>query len=260
MAEENGNTFEKQYSDNHTKVYRLALSLCGNEHDAEDVCQEAFLKAFRSYTSFREESSFFTWIYRITINVAKDYMKYRSKLPIIALTEDFGYSIEEIIDSNPDNSPETEYLSCQVRVQCLHCLTECLPMKQRIIFCLAIILEIPHKYIAEIQNCSVSSVKTTLHRSRKRWFGFMGNRCQFIKKTNPCNCRQYVRFGLAQGWIKTDMPCTPHPEITRQARENLTQLKLLQNVYQNLYREKSDVHFAQRVKNGINENEWAFFR
>lgn len=79
MREKSSNSFEKKYSENHAKVYRLALSLCGNAHDAEDVCQEAFLKAFRSYTSFREECSFFTWIYRITINAAKDHMKYRNR-------------------------------------------------------------------------------------------------------------------------------------------------------------------------------------
>lgn len=259
MPEEHINLFEQLYRYNHSKVYRLALSLCGNEHDAEDITQEAFLKAFRSYDSFREESSFFTWIYRITINITKDYMKYRDKFPINALTEDLGYTLENIVDPHPANNPETEFFASQVKVRCLHGLTECFPAKQRIVFCLAMIIGLPHKDIANIMNCSISSVKITLHRARKRWFGFMENRCQFIKKSNPCNCKQYIRFCQQQGLLSKDFSATPDPQIIQQTREDITKLKILHNLYRELYREKVDVTFAQRIKDGITNKEWVFF-
>jgi len=90
--------FGQLYHENQTKVYRLALGLTGNANDAEEITQEAFYRAFRFYSNFRKDSTFFTWIYRITINVANDYLKQRKKLPIYALTEDLGYSIEQIIE------------------------------------------------------------------------------------------------------------------------------------------------------------------
>jgi RNA polymerase sigma-70 factor, ECF subfamily len=150
MTEKQADIFDQLYRDNQAKVYRLALSLVGNTHDAEDITQDAFSRAFRSYETFREESSFFTWIYRITINVSNDYLKYRTKLPLETLTEDMGYALEEIIDPNPANNPETELLAFQTRIRCLHAMTECLPIDQRKVFCLAITLGLPHKAVAEI--------------------------------------------------------------------------------------------------------------
>jgi len=259
LTEELAELFDGLYRDNQAKVYRLALSLTGNAHDAEEITQEAFLRAFRSYQSFREESSFFTWIYRITINVSNDYLNHRTKLPINSLIEDQGYSLEEIIDTNPANNPETELLAFQARIKCLHAMTECLPIDQRKVFCLAITLGLPHKTIAEILNCSVGSVKTTLHRAKKRWFGYMENKCQLIKKSNPCNCKQFVRFGLKQGWISKGAPVNPLQPIVVRAKEDIGKMKTLRDFYQDLYQDQADESFAQRIREGIKNKEWAIF-
>ncbi len=256
MTDEQTELFDRLYRDNQPKVYRLALSLAGNAHDAEDITQEAFFRAFRSYDGFREESSFFTWIYRIAINVSNDHLKHRTKLPIYSLTEDQGYSLEEIIDSNPANNPETELLAYQVRVKCLHCLTECLQANERKVFCLSVTLDLPHKQVAEILECSTGSVKTTLHRARKRWFGYMENMCQFIKKSNPCNCKQYIRFALSKGLISKDVAVDPRPPIIMQARTEVINLRTIRDFYQDLYRERADESFAKRVREGIKNKEW----
>lgn len=249
--------FDQLYRDNYAKVYRLALGLTGNVHDSEDITQEAFYRAFRGYNTFREQSSFFTWVYRITLNVANDYMKHRSKLPIYELTEDQGYPIEEIIDHNPGNNPETEVLAYQVRIKCLHCLMECLPIGQRRVFCLSIIMDLPHKQVAEILESSVSSIKTTLHRAKKRWFGYMEDRCQLIRRSNPCNCKQFIRFGLKRGWLSKEVlinrgPITP-------LRAEIIQLRTLRDFYADLYHDPADVTFVRRIREGIKNKEWVVF-
>lgn len=259
MSTEFAQRFDQLYRENQAKVYRLALSLAGNAHDAEDITQEAFFRAFRSYESFRQESSFFTWIYRIALNVANDHLKYRSKLPYQMLTEDLGYSHEEIIDTNPANNPETEMLAYQVRFKCLHAMTECLQANERKVFCLAITLDLPHKQIAEILDCTVGSVKTTLHRAKKRWFGYMENKCQFIKKDNPCNCKQWVRFATSKGMISKDAPVQPLPPISLQARKEVVSLQTLRVFYENLYKNEADDAFVERVRCGIRRNEWSIF-
>lgn len=259
MSDKLTELFDRLYCDNQAKVYKLALGLTGNANDAEDITQEAFFRAFRSYHTFREESSFFTWIYRITLNVANDYLKQRAKLRIYELTEDLGYSIEEIIDPNPANDPETELLAREVRYRCLHGFTECLPINQRKVFCLAITIGLPHKLVAEIFDCSVSSVKTTLHRAKKRIAGYLEERCQLIKKSNPCNCNQWVRYGLQQGWITKQALVNPRLEIIIKAREEMVELRSLRYTYQNLYREIADESLAQRIREGIKKKEWAIF-
>lgn len=259
MTKDCGKLFDKLYHENRPKVYRLALALAGNTHDAEDITQEAFFRAFRSYDTFRQESSFFTWIYRIALNVANDHLKYRNKLPIQMLTEDLGYSRDEVIDSNPANNPETELLAHQVRIKCLHAVTECLQAKERKVFCLAITLDLPHKQIAEILDMSPGSVKTTLHRAKKRWFGYMENMCQFIKKDNPCNCKQWVRFAASKGMISKDGVVQPLPPINLQARKDVMSLRTLRVFYGNLFKNEADDAFVERLRCGIRKKEWSIF-
>ncbi len=259
VIDEQKDLFDKLYRENQPKVYRLALSLAGNTHDAEDITQEAFFRAFRSYDTFRGESSFFTWIYRIALNVANDHLKYRNKLPIKTFTEDLGYSYEEVIDTNPANNPETELFAHQVRLKCLHAMTECLQAKERQVFCLVITLGLSHKQIAEILECSIGSVKTTLHRAKQRWFGYMENMCQFIKKDNPCNCKQWVRFAVSKGMISKDTPIRRLPPINLDAKKDILSLRTLHTFYQDLYKDEANDAFVERVRCGIQRNEWSIF-
>ena len=257
LSEKTLEEFEQHYKENYLKVYNLALGLTGNKNDAEEITQEAFLKALGAYDSFRKESSFFTWIYRIALNVSNNYLKQRKKMPVQALTEDFGFSLEEIKDENPANNPEILLLAKEARFKCLHCLTECLPIEQRKIFCLAITIGLPHKVVAEILECSISKVKTTIHRAKQRWFGYMEDRCQLIKKSNPCRCTQWVRFGVKQGWIKeNEAERNLLPEVNAKALSEVRSLKALRAVYATLYPKEADHILSERIKKGIKNREW----
>lgn len=252
------NLFEQLYDEHFIKVYRLALGLVKNSFDAEEITQESFLRAFRSYDSFREDSSFFTWIYRITLNVSNDYMKKKEKTAIQSL-EDKGYTVDEIIDEDHTSNPESEFLEHEARVMCLHSITECLEGNQRKIFCLAVTLGLPQKTVAEILDCSVGTVKTALHRAKKRWFGYMENRCGLIKKSNPCHCKQWVKFGLSQGWFSSDeakdIRIEPNPVLVKEVLD----LRTLRNLYKPLHSELDTEKFAERVKSGIENKEWNIF-
>ena len=259
MSDDLADIFDQLYRDNRDMLYKLALGLTGNSHDAEEVTQEAFLRAFRSYREFREQCAFSTWIYRIAINVANDYLRQRTKFPVHALTEDFGYVLEEIIDPDPAHNPETELLANQIRIKCLHSLTECFPLEQRKVFCLAITLGLPHKLVAEILECSVGSVKTALHRAKERWFGYMEDRCQLINKSGSCSCTQWVRFGLSQGWVTPQATAAAPPLDTLRVREEIGELKALRTLYQGICRETADESYVKRIRSGIRNREWAIF-
>ncbi len=257
MSDRFNDVFEKYYDDSYVKVYRLALSLTGNENDAEEITQEAFCRAFRSFDTFHRDSSFFTWIYRITLNVGNSYMKQRKmKMPVEVLTEDMGYSLNDIFDENPSSNPETLYIAKEVRVKCLNCLTTCLPCEQRKIFCLAITLGLPYKQVAEILECSLSKVKTTIHRAKQRWFGYMEDRCALIKKSNPCHCIQWVRFGIEQGWFSKEEIENKIPKIDLQVAGEISELRNLRDIYKVLYPQDIDKYLANRIKEGIKKKEW----
>lgn len=261
MDEKTVAEFSNLYSENHDRVYKLALSLSGSRYDADDITQAAFLRAFRSFECFRGDSAFATWIFRITLNVAKDYIRQRSKMPLQTLSEDMGYSLSEVIDDNPENSPEYQLLAKEARVKCLHCITECLPDEQRKMFCLAVTLGLPYKTVAAIMDCSLSKAKTTVHRARQRWFGYMENRCSFINKANPCNCLQWVRFGLKQGWIRKDQAAavvgSTKLEVNMQALAEIRSLKALRDVYGSVYGDAGNKLLLARIKSGIEKQEWS---
>ncbi len=84
----------------------------------------------------------------------------------------------------------------------------------------------------------------------------MENKCRFIKKSNPCNCKQFVRFALSRGQISKDSMMLYRPAFT-EARENISRLKMLRDIYEDIYPGHADESFAKRVKQGIRNKEWA---
>lgn len=87
----------------------------------------------------------------------------------------------------------------------------------------------------------------------------MENKCQLIKKSNPCTCRQFVRFGLKQGWISKEALIKRRPAPTVQAREDIRKMKALRDIYQDVYQDRADESFAKRIREGIKSKEWAIF-
>jgi len=257
--------FDQLYRDNYVKVYRLALGLANRgstvadrRNDAEDITQETFLRAFRSFHTFREESSFFTWIYRIAVNVANDYMKRRKKLYVYEIAEDSGCSVEELADPHPAYGPETKLMINEVMRVCMNAFTECLTVNQKKVFFLAVGLGLPYKLVAEILDCSVSSVKSTLHRAKNRIIGFMESRCQLIKKSNPCRCEQWVKRGISRGWITKDSITNPLPMIPIPDKLKIY-MRDLRDIYKNVYLADNDEVLAKFIKEGFAKKKWAAF-
>jgi len=258
LAEQHAKLFDRLYRDNHDKVFRLALGLTHSYSDAEDITQEAFLRAFRSYHAFRNQSSFFTWIYRITVNVANDYMKQRSKLPIYEIIEELGCSIEDLADSNPAFGPETKLMSNEVIRSCMLGFAECLPINQRKVFFLIVGLGLPYKLAAEVLDCSVGSLKTTMHRAKKRLIGYMQSRCHLINKSSPCRCEQWIKYGISRGWITKETVTNPLPMITV-PRKLKIYLQDLRDIYRNVYLVDNNEVVAQFIKEGFDQKKWATF-
>ena len=77
-------------------IYRLAYRLIGREDDARDVCQETFLRAFRGLKKFRSEAKFSSWLYRIAINLCRDWVRRERRTPVVAAPEDI-----DILDLAP---------------------------------------------------------------------------------------------------------------------------------------------------------------
>jgi len=159
--------FDQLVSAYEKRVFNCALRITGNYHDASDVTQEAFLRAFNSINTFRGDAKFATWIYRIVTNVYLDERK-KSKAHRQTSLDDY-IELEEnsvtrqIQDDSP--SPE-EIVETEERAQVLQAAINSLPDYQRIIVTLYHMQHRSYEEIAEIMNLPIGTVKSRLNRAR----------------------------------------------------------------------------------------------
>ena len=148
-------------------VYVMALSYMKNEADAEDVAQEAFVRAFSKLSSFRAESKFSTWLISITINEARTRLRRQALVRMEPLDqlpdEDKGISPALLRDWREIPSEAVEREEVRVLIQRA---VEQLPEIYRQVFLLRDVEELTINETAEALNISIPSVKVRLHRAR----------------------------------------------------------------------------------------------
>lgn len=162
--------FEEVYDRYYDNVFNLAYRLMGDREEAQDLTQEVFLHAFRAYESFRGESQVFTWLYRITSNLAKNRYKQlqrerEHRWEILEEHEDEEEEIEPFEWEDTSLSPET-LLERKERSEAIQKAIDELPEEQRITVVLRDIEGLSYQEIAKILGCSVEAVKSRLFRAR----------------------------------------------------------------------------------------------
>lgn len=142
-----------------TKVWHVCLQIAGNKEDAEDALQEALTAAWQNLAKFRGEARFATWLHRIAANAALSVV--RRRRPTDSIDADDGGGIV-LVDPSPafDEQLTTVDLVRRALAQ--------LPEDFRVAIVLAEFASLPYADIAEHQGVSVATVKTRIHRGRKR--------------------------------------------------------------------------------------------
>jgi RNA polymerase sigma-70 factor (ECF subfamily) len=134
----------------------------------EDVAQEAFIKAYRALPSFRGESAFYTWLYRIGINTAKNYLvALGRRAPTVTETESADGDGYEEGGQVPDfNTPENELMSRQI-AETVNLAVEALPEELRTAITLREIEGLSYEEIASMMNCPIGTVRSRIFRARE---------------------------------------------------------------------------------------------
>ena len=162
----NADAFEQLLLKYQTPIYNLCLRMTGNPEDAADMTQEAFLKAWRSLSSFQFESSFSTWLYRLTTNTCLDYLRSQKRRPQCSLTVEDDDGEEQVLDVTDEApTPEEALLSAEERSQLVHALSQ-LEASQRQIITLRVVNDLSYAEIAEILDVKEGTVKSRLARAR----------------------------------------------------------------------------------------------
>lgn len=155
--------FEYIYKSYCRRVYSICLRMLRDPAEAEDLTQQTFLQLFRKIETFRRESSFSTWLHRVTVNVVLLHMRHRK--PAAAMVEDLERYTEKGKDEHSCTGPSL--LSLIDRLSLRRAVSK-LPPGCKKQFLLHDVLGYKHREIAQRLGCSVSNSKAQLHKARKR--------------------------------------------------------------------------------------------
>ncbi len=150
------------------KVYATAYRFAGNEHDALDISQEVFIRVYRFIGKFNEESSFSTWLYRITVNACKDLVKKRGgrmEVPLEAPDEESGGYFSTIADERYD--PVSAYEKNELAESIQSCI-EALPDNYRQIITMRDVYGLTYEEISDALSLEIGTVKSRISRARER--------------------------------------------------------------------------------------------
>jgi RNA polymerase sigma-70 factor (ECF subfamily) len=146
----------------HADTYTLAYRLTGNEEDARDVVQEAYLRAFRGVRNFRGDAQFSTWMYRITANCAATHMGRRMRHRHDELDES-----APVADPRPDHDPQLRADADDLRGRLRDALDELSPGLRTVVV-LRDVYGLPHEDIAAELGITATAAKVRLHRARNK--------------------------------------------------------------------------------------------
>ena len=150
------------------RVYRLAYNVLRNSEDAYDVAQEAFIKAYRALPNFRGDSAFYTWLYRIGINTAKNYLIALGRRAPTSTEFDSeeAEGFEDAAGLRDINTPESELASKQI-AQTVNDAIAALPEELRTAITLRELDGLSYEEIAQIMNCPIGTVRSRIFRARE---------------------------------------------------------------------------------------------
>lgn len=173
VLEGDTNAFEELVLEYEKKVYNVALRMLNNSEDAADMTQEAFIKAYNSLQSFRGDSKFSVWLYRIVSNVCLDFLRSKNRRPTVSLSvEDDDGEDAQLDVADESQSPEL-LLDRKLTRDSVRRGLDSLPPDYRQILLLREIQGLSYDEIAQALSLEVGTVKSRIFRARKRLCTFL---------------------------------------------------------------------------------------
>ncbi len=149
------------------RIFRLCCGLTGNQQDAEDCVQDTFLKAYRALPSYHSKSSFYTWIYRIAVNVCLDFQRAQAHKPAFSIDQTFGDDEQtlQVRDNSP--LPDEQAINHELGTALLQQISQ-LNEPMRDVLILRDIEGLSYDEIARLLKISEGTVKSRLFRARSQ--------------------------------------------------------------------------------------------
>jgi RNA polymerase sigma factor (sigma-70 family) len=183
------------------QIYGLALRMLWHPEDARDATQEILIRVITHLGSFRGESQFTTWVYRVAANYLRDARRSRLEEQRYTFVR-FGDELDEGLSDAPIQSaqPIDEALLLEeIKIGCTFGMLLCLDRAHRLAYILGEILEIESPEAAAIIEITPAAFRQRLARARADIVEFMKQKCGLVNPDNPCRCRRRVKHALKLG-------------------------------------------------------------
>ncbi len=168
--QDNRQAFQELVERYQRKAVAIALGMLHDREDALEVAQEAFTKVFASISKFKEESSFYTWLYRIVVNLSIDRQRQRSRRSMFEQHQSRGDHDDDWIESIPDRrgiDPSDRVAERELGQHIRTAIDELMPAHKAVIS-LRAVEGLSYEEISQVLQCSRGTVMSRLHYARKR--------------------------------------------------------------------------------------------
>ena len=186
-------------------VFNLSLRMLGTFHDAEDASQDILLKVMTHLSSFKGESAFTTWVFRIAVNHLKDYKKHMfAQFPLSF--EFYGDDIRNgKIQDVPDltQNIDQSILAEELKLSCTNIMLQCLDPESRCIFILGTMFRVDSRIAGDILGITPEAYRQRLSRVRKKMADFLSEYCGEYGQ-GTCHCVHRVNYAIQNHRITPD--------------------------------------------------------
>ena len=186
-------------------VFNLSLRMLGTFPDAEDASQDIMLKIVTHLSTFKGESAFSTWVFRIAVNHLKDYKKHMfAKMPL-----SFAFYGEDIKNAKIDDVPdltqnvEQSVLAEELKLSCTNVMLQCLDAEERCIFIMGTMFQVDSRIAGEILDITPETYRQRLSRVRRKVADFLSEYCGEYG-SGTCKCAQRVNYAIQNHRIAPD--------------------------------------------------------
>lgn len=180
-------------------VFNLSLRMLGMVSDAEDATQEVLIKIITNLSSFRKESAFTTWVYRLTVNYLLNYKKaIFAQRPL-----NFDYYGNDIRCGQTDevetlfDAKSQDTFAEELKYSCTNVMLQCLDAKSRCIFILGTMFQLDSRIAAEIFEITPENYRQRLSRIRRKMAEFLACYCG-LTESGFCDCKRRVAYAISQ--------------------------------------------------------------
>ena len=158
------------------RIYATVYHMTANHEDANDLAQESFIKAYQSLKSFKGDSSFFTWLYRIAVNKTINFLKQRKKRVHLSLN-DLDFNVEhnpEFVSLVSENTPRREAKLAELQEKLNEAMLK-LSEPHRLVVILHDVQGLSHEEIGKLMDCNTGTVRSRLFYARQQLQGHLSD-------------------------------------------------------------------------------------